>query len=62
MSGNVNWEGESITIGGFEGVVDDGRLELREEQVQCVRKKGVGEGWHVLPSMALFEEVISDQR
>ena len=33
-----------MTIGDFEGVVEVGRLELRQEQVQCVRKKGIGRG------------------
>ena len=51
-----------ITIGDFEGVVGDGRLELRVEQVQCVRKKGIGEENPVLAAFALMEEVILDQR
>ena len=38
----LKWEGGAITIGDFEGVVGDERLELREEQVQYVRKKGIG--------------------
>ena len=35
--------GEAITIRDFEGVVEGERLELGEEQVQCVRKKGIEE-------------------
>ena len=62
MLGNVEPGGdESITIGDFAGVVEDERLELREDQVRCVRKKGIAEGEHVLASMGLFEEAILDK-
>ena len=46
--------GEMVTIGDFEGVVGDGSLELREEQVQWVGKKGIGEENQVLSAMALI--------
>ena len=51
---------ESIIIDDFEWVVGEGRLELREEQVQWARKQWVDEEKHVLAAMALMEEVISD--
>ena len=31
----LNWEGGTIIIGDFGWVVEDGRLELREEPVRC---------------------------
>ena len=53
--------GGVITIGDIDGVVGDGRLEFREEQAQCVRKKGSEEEQQVLAALAFLEEVISDQ-
>ena len=38
-----------------------GRLELREEQVQWVGKKGIGEENQVLSATGIMEEVILDQ-
>ena len=35
--------GEIINIEDIDGVVGEERLEFREEQIQCVRKKGVDE-------------------
>ena len=41
MLENVEPGGATIIIGDSEGGVDDVRLELREEPVQCVRKTGI---------------------
>ena len=57
----LRWEGR-IIIGDYEEVVEEGSLELMEEQVQCVRKQGVGEEKQVLAALAHMEELISDQR
>ena len=38
------------------------RLEFREEQVQCARKKGIEEEQRVLMALALLGEVILGQR
>ena len=57
----LGW-GEEIAIGDFEEVVEEERLELREEQVQLVRKQWVGEEKAVLSAPDLMEESISDQR
>ena len=62
MLENVDLEGgEVINIEDVDGVVGGERLEFREEQVQCVRKKGIEEQ-RVLTALALLEEVILDQR
>ena len=53
--------GGIINIEDIDGVVGEDRLELREEQVQCLRKKGNEEERHVLTALALLGEVISDQ-
>ena len=47
-----------ITIGDFEGVVAEGRLELREDQVQCMGKKGIEEENQVLSALSLIGAVI----
>ena len=61
--GILSWEGaETIIIGDFEGVVEDERLELREEQAQLVRKKGIVGEKQVLSARALMEAVISGHR
>ena len=49
-----------VIIGDIDGVVGGERLEFREEQVQCVGKKGNEEEQHVLAAFALLGEVISD--
>ena len=49
--------GEIINIEDIDGVFGEERLELREEQVQCVRKKGRGEQ-QVLTALVLRVEVI----
>ena len=49
--------GDIIIIGDIDGVVGDGRLGFREEQVQFVGKKG-NEEQQVLAALALLEEVI----
>ena len=50
--------GEIINIDDIDGVVWEERLELREEQVQCARKKGEGEEQHALTALALLGEAI----
>ena len=50
-----------ITIGDIDGVVGDERLEFREDQVQCVGKKGHVEEQQVLAALALLGEAVSDQ-
>ena len=58
----LEWGGV-IIIDEIDGVVGDGRLEFREEQAQCGRKKGnEEEEQHVLAALALLGEVITDQR
>ena len=55
--------GGVIAIGDIDGVVVDESLEFREEQVQCVRKKGnEEEQQQVLAALAMLGEVILDQR
>ena len=61
MLWNVEMGGGEIIIGDIVGVVGDARLEFREEQVQCLRKKGNAEEQQVLSALAILEEVISDQ-
>ena len=46
MSGNVE-VGDGVIIGDIGGVVGGERLEFREEQAQCGRKKGNEEEQHV---------------
>ena len=59
----MNWGGcETIIIGDFEGVVGSVRLELREVQVQCVQKEGIGEGNQFLAALSHLGEAISDHR
>ena len=53
--------GEIITTDEIEGIVGDERLELREEQVQCVGKKGNEEEQQVLAALPLLGEVILGQ-
>ena len=48
-------------MGDCAEVVGEERLELRGEQVQLVRKQGMGEEKEVLSEMALMGELISAQ-
>ena len=60
--GNVKLGGgDVIIIGDIDGVVGGERLEFREEQAQCVGKKGGEEEQQVLAALALLGEVILDQ-
>ena len=54
--------GGIINIEDIGWVDGEERLKFRDEQVQCVRKKGIGEENPVLAAFALMEEVILDQR
>ena len=53
---------ETAIIDDFEGVVEDVRLALREEQVQWAGMKGIGDENRFLAALALMGEVLSGRR